>query len=316
MELRISIDRTSDVPVYRQLADRVVALVRAGELAPGTRLPGERELAADLGTARGTVQKALSELTRRGVVESVHGSGTYVTGHAEAAPVGTVRIAGIDCNPEALSIFAHQFRDVPHVAFSPVALDDVRAGTADLQALSGSDLLLTTTTHEAELRRLVPALAARILPAAVSPSRRTVVEMARIPHGAAVGIVCRSERFRRIIESQLGALGDEPSDFDFLAEDTLVRDGVRTPNADRRLEAFLSRLSVVVVPPDSVLDPEDPALAPVLSRFLSRGGRVVPFEYQIERGSLVHLEEAVERILSRGQEPEREESRLGGSPEA
>jgi DNA-binding transcriptional regulator YhcF (GntR family) len=311
----IPIDRASDVPVYRQLADRIVALVKTGELAPGTRLPGERELAAELGTARGTVQKALSELLRLGVVESVHGSGTYVSDRAAAfrdVTDGTVRIAGVDCNPEALSIFTRQFQDVPHVRFSQVALDDVRADTYDAMEIESADVVLTTTTHEAELRRLLPALSFRILPVAVSPSRRTLVEMARIPRGAAVGIVCRSDRFRRIIENNLGSLADEPADADFLAEDTLVRGGVRTASAAPRLAAFLARLSVVVVPPDTALDPQDPAFAPVISAFLAGGGRIVPFEYQIERGSLVHLEEAVDRILSRRQEPNGEEARPAG----
>ncbi len=324
MELHLTVDRNSDVPVYRQLADRIAGLVRSGELAPGARLPGERELAAGLGIARGTLQKAFVELLRQGVVESVQGSGTYVSGRPVGEdptrglrrnPVqgdGLVRVAGIDCNPEALSSFTGQFRGMPNVHFTQIPLDDVRAERADPDALSSADLLLTTTTHEAELHRLLPGFAARILPAAVSPSQRTVVGMARIPLGSRVGIVCRSERFRRIIEGSLGSLGDEPADADFLAEDTLVRDGVRAASAPERLSAFLSRIDVVVVPPDTALDPQVPAFAPVLAGFLERGGRIVPFEYQIERGSLVHLEEAVERILSSRQEPAREEARPVG----
>lgn len=313
MNPALSIDRSSDLPAYRQIVRGVLARVRDGSLAPGTRLPGERELASELGIARGTLQKAFAELFRLGVVVSVHGSGTYVADHAAtrlrtqpaASPHDPVRIVGIDCNPEALSIFASQFKDLPHVVFVPRLLDELRTGVSETASLESSDLLLTTTTHEAELRRLLPLLGDRILPVAVSPSQRTVVEMARIPRDSAVGVVCRSERFRRIIEANLVALGLPPGPLDFLSEDVLLRPDRAT--AGRRLSDFLGTVSVVVVPPDTALDPADTAFTGPLARFTEEGGRVVPFEYRIERGSLVHIEEAVERVQSHRRQTAAEE---------
>ena len=304
MNPAMSINRSSDLPAYRQIVREVLARVRDGSLTPGTRLPGERELAAELGIARGTLQKAFAELLRLGVVLSVHGSGTYVAENAAtrlrtqpaASPDDPVRIAGIDCNPEALSIFTSQFRDLPHIAFVPRLLDELRTGAFETASLESFDLLLTTTTHETELRRLLPLFGDRILPMAVSPSQRTVVEMARIPREAAVGVVCRSERFRRIIEDNLVSLGLTPGPLDFLSEDVLLRPDRET--ARRRLSDFLGMVTVVVVPPDTALDPADAAFTEALARFTETGGRVVPFEYRIERGSLVHIEEAVERVQS------------------
>ncbi len=307
--LPLSLDRRAGAPAYRQLARQVAALVRDGRLAPGDRLPGERELAASIGVARGTVQKAILELLRQGVVESVHGSGTYVAG-LPPAESGPVRIAGVDCNPEALAGLARQVRGLPHATIDAVDLDALRDGARPAGSLAGYDLLLTTTTHDAELRRLVPALAERVLPTAVAPARGTVVEMARIPIGVAIGIVCRSERFRRIIEDNLAGLGHDVRDAGFLAEDTLVRDGAPTASGPSRLAAFLDGTAVVVVPPDSPLLAPPVVFREALAAFAAAGGRVVPFEYQMERGSLVHLEEAVERIRSR--RPEREGRRADG----
>ena len=68
----------SDGPIYRQLADQVLAGVKAGLLKPGDRLPTERELAAQLGVARGTVRKAYRELADNNLVQVIQGSGVYI----------------------------------------------------------------------------------------------------------------------------------------------------------------------------------------------------------------------------------------------
>jgi GntR family transcriptional regulator / MocR family aminotransferase len=64
--------------------------VRDGRLAPGTRLPPYRSLAADLGLARNTVADAYAELVAEGWLTAVQGSGTRVAERAE--PLKTARI--------------------------------------------------------------------------------------------------------------------------------------------------------------------------------------------------------------------------------
>jgi GntR family transcriptional regulator/MocR family aminotransferase len=54
--------------------------VRSGQLPAGTRLPGTRQLAADLGVARGTVVQVFAQLTAEGWLTAVGGSGTRVAG--------------------------------------------------------------------------------------------------------------------------------------------------------------------------------------------------------------------------------------------
>ncbi|MFJ8633358.1 PLP-dependent aminotransferase family protein [Streptomyces sp. NPDC093568] len=60
--------------------------VRSGRLAPGTRLPPYRSLAADLGVARNTVADAYAELVAEGWLTSRQGSGTKVAERAEPLP--------------------------------------------------------------------------------------------------------------------------------------------------------------------------------------------------------------------------------------
>lgn len=61
---------------YAALADRIRLLILDGRIAPSTRLPAERELAAQLGVSRTTVTAAYAELRDAGYLSSVRGSGS------------------------------------------------------------------------------------------------------------------------------------------------------------------------------------------------------------------------------------------------
>lgn len=67
---------------YEQIADRLVDDLRRGVLRPGQRLPGERDLAAQLGVGRASVREALGALAVRGIVETRPGAGSFVTADA------------------------------------------------------------------------------------------------------------------------------------------------------------------------------------------------------------------------------------------
>ena len=76
-----NLDRGSPVPLYRQLADYVEALVTSGTWGPGRRLPAERDLAEEWGVGYMTVRRMMRELRERSLVISVQGKGTYITGN-------------------------------------------------------------------------------------------------------------------------------------------------------------------------------------------------------------------------------------------
>jgi GntR family transcriptional regulator len=71
-------DADSLTPLYMQVADYVAARITSGELAPGSRLTAERDLAEQWGVAYQTVRRAMRELRERGLVASVVGKGTFV----------------------------------------------------------------------------------------------------------------------------------------------------------------------------------------------------------------------------------------------
>ncbi|GAP49209.1 PLP-dependent aminotransferase family protein [Streptomyces azureus] len=73
----------------RGLTDALREAVRSGRLAPGTRLPSSRALAADLGIARNTVADAYADLVAEGWLTARQGSGTRVAGRTVVPPAGT-----------------------------------------------------------------------------------------------------------------------------------------------------------------------------------------------------------------------------------
>jgi GntR family transcriptional regulator / MocR family aminotransferase len=80
----VTLDRTSDVPLARQLASGVRDHVVAGTLPVGRRLPSTRALAIDLGVSRSVTEQAYDQLTAEGWLVGRRGSGTYVAAGASS----------------------------------------------------------------------------------------------------------------------------------------------------------------------------------------------------------------------------------------
>ena len=74
----VHVDTTSAVPVFEQLRTQITRLIASGHLRPGTKLPPIRQLAADLGLARGTVNKVYDRLASDGLIETAGRHGTIV----------------------------------------------------------------------------------------------------------------------------------------------------------------------------------------------------------------------------------------------
>lgn len=79
----LAIDPHSSVPSYRQLAGQLRAMVESGEIAPGEPLPSLTRIRQETGLAVGTIRHAIDVLTEDGIVYTVPGRGTFVTGRPE-----------------------------------------------------------------------------------------------------------------------------------------------------------------------------------------------------------------------------------------
>ena len=76
------IDVMSRQPVYEQIISQVEQFVLIGILVPGSQIPSVRSLSVELSINPNTIQKAYSELDRRGLIYSVPGRGCFITENA------------------------------------------------------------------------------------------------------------------------------------------------------------------------------------------------------------------------------------------
>lgn len=74
----------TDSRLYQSVASELLKLIDSGEFPPGSRLPGERDLAERFGVSRVTVREAEIALEARGLLAIRTGSGVYVRQRAEA----------------------------------------------------------------------------------------------------------------------------------------------------------------------------------------------------------------------------------------
>jgi GntR family hexuronate regulon transcriptional repressor len=74
--------------LYQQVASTIMESIMSGKYKPGDRLPSERDLAAAFKVSRPTIREAMIALEIRGLAETRHGSGIYVTDQPPASMSG------------------------------------------------------------------------------------------------------------------------------------------------------------------------------------------------------------------------------------
>jgi len=84
MNVKIEIDSGSTVPVYKQLIQNIETLVVKGKYKEGDFIPSMNELSNELEISKETVKKAYSILREKGLIDSSHGKGFYVTNNQKA----------------------------------------------------------------------------------------------------------------------------------------------------------------------------------------------------------------------------------------
>ncbi len=297
-------------PTYLRIATFLRRLISEGQLREGDALPTERDFARMAGISRGTVGLAYDELKREGILTATRGRGSHV---ASDRNVGThsrkeqairvlsnalermealgfsprevkafvhlllleregretrVRVALVDCNPEALDMLGRQLETETQLDLTSLLLEDfARLGAAEV---AGYDLILTTERHGPQVlgqlaRTAFPA--DRMLSVAVSPSRETLVALARLPEHAPILVRAHSRRFAEIIQEHLAGLGHA---------------NVALAIGDMEEGTGAGPATRVVVPAG-----EAASAAP----------DAIPFDYQVDRGSLLRVDEAITALL-------------------
>jgi GntR family transcriptional regulator len=152
------------LPMHQQVSEMLIREIAAGRMIEGEKLPPERDMAAGLGIAVGTLRKALGDLERKGFLSRIQGSGNYVRSQPDVASVysmfrlelldggglPTARVLSVDrlAKPMDLPVFgssseAHRIRRLRSLGGKPAALEEIwldgsRAETVAIEELSDS----------------------------------------------------------------------------------------------------------------------------------------------------------------------------------
>jgi DNA-binding transcriptional MocR family regulator len=174
------LSRESAVPLVEQICERLTALVRAGQLPMGARLPSIRRLARQIGASPFTVVDAYERLVARGLIESRAGRGFFVASRRLAAPLTAIE-ALPDPGMDALALARLSLTEYP---------DLIPAGSGFLpenwllEALPASALTRLRKTHRAQpwlpcppqgLMELRERIAARLLHNGIAASAGHIV---------------------------------------------------------------------------------------------------------------------------------------------
>lgn len=127
----LRVDSTLPLPVYEQVRAQIARLAAGGQVPAGTRLPTIRQLAADLGVAKGTVERAYLLLESDGYIETRGRAGTFLRRPATTAP------------STAATVLADAATSLGVTAVQLGATDDevlaaVRVALHELRAVGGS----------------------------------------------------------------------------------------------------------------------------------------------------------------------------------
>jgi hypothetical protein len=197
-----------------------------------------------------------------------------------------VMVAAVDCNPEALAIMCDQIAELPHTEVSKYLLDEVLKSPGHFAP--AANLVVTTPAHYEDLvGKMMPGSQPCRLAMTIATS--TALELAALPPETRLGIIAVSERYSRLMLRACETYGKlaNPVRLAFFGDKNSIRRQIQ--ECDRLLlpsnyELFASQ--------------EEAALI----RSCQESHRPVFYQYLVERGSLLFLEEQVERIFKANQE--------------
>jgi GntR family transcriptional regulator len=313
----LDVERDSDVPISTQIFWQLAYQIDSGRLLPGSRLAPVRELGAALRVNPNTIRAVYRRLADAGYVTSRHGAGTHVADRppqkrSAEALAGIVSEllrraahAGYNADEVAAATFAaatERKRPGPlvRVLFAECTSADAGydaerlvAAFPDLIEVEGAliddlperlerfhyDLVATTTFHADEAQALaagrVPVVAMLVGPGYVE----LVHEIAGLPEGSTVGLVCASARGTDNMQETLQLSGAK---------------GIRIESALADAPEQIERVDAVA---DIILLSRD-ALASGLDRRLSRPERVRPWTYDFDPAGIELVRRAIEHIYA------------------
>lgn len=319
--MNFSIEKNSTVSIYQQLINQVTRKVQNGELPSGKKLPTVRELADQLGIARGTVKHAYEELERKGIITMTRGKGTFIREQARQESSAKVRamaaierlldeMESLSFSPQEIQMFFNlKMRErmecddnvcIIFIDCNPETLANIINQISVLPNIEAhklllnnalkepfviddfADLVITTSTHMNQLSSVV-SNKEKLVQVVTAPSSPTVAKMAMIG-GKSVGILCASETYSHIILRSMQNLELSCKNIETFLFGSAAH-----------LDTFLRHKDVLIVPNDFLLFCSRTE-GDLIRQADQLGKTVIRYNYQIDGGSFLNVQEKIDSI--------------------
>jgi GntR family hexuronate regulon transcriptional repressor len=189
--------------LYQQVASTVMASIKSGKYKPGERLPSERDLAAAFKVSRPTIREAMISLEIRGLAESRHGSGIYVTDTPPAQEGGDLDIGAFELT-EARRLFEGEAAALAATTISEERLDELErivAEMVDENARRQQDWTADRRFHVAIARATRNTAIATVIENLLDMRHKSPLCVYMLERARRVGVQPRVSEHRRILDA-------------------------------------------------------------------------------------------------------------------
>ena len=193
---RLGVSRNTVGMAYAELQREQLIDARVGKgtlvVRPAKQLESRSRRERLLKTLEHSVEESLS----LGFTLDEYAEATEAFLHEKRELLSHIRLVFVECNREQLTYFSEHLSLDPRVVIVPVLLTDIRAKpSSTLPALRSADLVVTSFYHLDELENLLSDGGPPIVGVNLQPEMSTIVQIARIPPTARLGLVAASKQF-------------------------------------------------------------------------------------------------------------------------
>lgn len=312
---RYSINPESEIPVYRQLVDQINAQIRSGALKTGTQLPTVREMAQQMNLSCGTVKRVYDCLREMGDIEMIRRRGSFVKyvredGDSRKLKAMTAidrmirQLSDLQFSPAEIQIFLNlKLREWGlkwsgvHIAMVTEYTEFARTLERQLGRIGNARIIICglrqireypySIDEEADVilaspgdaQALMPLLpdASKLVKLAFSPRAESVQGLALLR--GRVGVIYEEEDFVRLVR-------------DYLPDSRAEQLAQFSVHSGKNLRRFLTNVDSLIL----FADWQQSCPSEVCAGIEGFMGEKVQFNYEIDEGSMIYLEERINRI--------------------
>lgn len=205
---KVGISRNRVTVAYKELEEEGVLISQqgkgtfvAGKVA-GLKEPSRKDKLLKI------IDLALEEAVSLGFSFDDFLTIAYVHAKEKETQLNQIKVAFVECNREQLDALVKEVNLGSQVTKLSYLISEIRERPAQMkEAFASVDLIVTTRFHFTEMKQFLSGLHTELLEIAMEPKMETIVKLARIPAGAAVGLICSTDDFADEVKKSLQRIG-------------------------------------------------------------------------------------------------------------